>query len=701
MPQPDYVIPRFGSPAESIHGWCLSAKSEGEAWLASQAPSKGWANALQVLSETDGTTVADGLSSVGYNKTKRDARELVAGLSNFRHEGEYKPVWDQKLYDRAHTLTNLDRHWYRMTRAWEAHRGALQYGVGLGTGYLYETWDKHFHTPFRGDIKLQAIAPQDVSFVQLPKDHNIQKAYAVIIREELPINLARNIWALDNPAFAASLVPDRDAPSRGWLAKGLAKVQQFVSPALRIAGRIGNQQEAGASFPTVDIFHMYVMDGTLNETGFPVTMGAKGANFSYTVPSLGQAIPTLSGAINPETGNPFTVPAGPEHARLFPLRRYVIFSNTGVCYDGTSPWWHGAVPLARISFGDWVWEALGSSVVPELKNIQDGIVAIMRGIEDSAAARLDPPAIYDEQYGSTYSQAFNPRKAGVRAAYDPNRGDPVKYPVPPQYYDVAPWLPQWIESQEARMDYLSGKTDLVAIAKAKQIPGADTLEKLMEMAGPIVQDNIRRLEEPLQQLGEWRKAYYYQFYTRGRMLTITGPNGVDVDIQYQPEQLIPLMPTESPELRTARVRGYLEDFTYIVTESGINEIHRMSVKLLYLQLMKTGFPLDWWTMADILQIPNFGPAPEGTNNVMERYIAQQRIMADLAVDQQAEVARKSAEAGMVPGGVGGKGDAGGEGGGNQPPGGGGGQEGRPPSFSAPPRLVNKPNEGRSTVTTSR
>ena len=195
----------------------------------------------------------------------RVARELVASLSDFRHEGEYKVVWNNELHDVAHTLTNLDDNWYRTCQVFGKHRAAIQYAIATGTGYLMEGWDKHFHSPYRGDIRLSAIAPQDVTFVQLPRDHNIQRAYAVIIREELPINLARAIYADSpmRPGFADELVPDRDAP--GWIQKGLQKLQQFVSPALRVAGRSPNQQ-AQASFPTVDIFHMYVLDRSVNDS---------------------------------------------------------------------------------------------------------------------------------------------------------------------------------------------------------------------------------------------------------------------------------------------------------------------------------------------------------------------------------------------------------------------------------------------------
>lgn len=700
MPTSQYEIPRFGAPATTLLGWCLEAEAEGRAWLTAQRPTQGWERALQMLSAPNGDADApgDGLSNVGYNKGKRIARELVASLANFRHVGVYKPTWNTDLYDRAHTLSDLDEHWQRTTFFNARVREALQFGVATGTGYLYETWDKHFHGPFKGDIALRAIAPNDVTVVQLPKSNDLQRAYAVIIREELPINLARAMYGETNMAFAQALVPDRDQP--GWLAKGLQKLQQFVSPALRVAGRMGNQQ-SNASFPTVDIFHMYTLDRSINEGPVPVQMGVLGTNWSYTVPSLGDPMPV--GIINPQTGNSFTEPATAAHCRLFPLRRYTIFSRTAIGYDGSSPWWHGCVPLARVRFNDWAWEALGSTLVGEVKTMQDGIVALMRAIEDSAAARLDPPMITNDQLAESWAQAVNPRRAGGRARAPMSQlgADGIMQPMlPAEYYNVPEWIQAWIQAQEERMDYVAAVKDLVAIAKAKQVPGADTLEKLMEMAGPIVQDMVRQLEEPLQQLGEWRKAYYFQFYTKARMITVTGPTGVDVDKQYRPEALIPILDAqETPDARALRTRGYLDDFGYHLTESGINEIHRMSTKLFYIQLMKSGFPISWWTFADIAQIPNFGPPPEGAKTEFEKWVAQKRIETDLAVEQQQEVAAQLG--GGDPTAAAGAGGAGGEGipAGGGPAGGNGGP-GRPPSFNKAPRLESKDGGARSTIATS-
>lgn len=687
-----YQIPPYGSDASRVLNWCLEAEAEGRAWLEAQTPARGWPSALQTLSETQGGDSPSGLSNVGYNKTKRGARELVASLSNFRHEGEYKPVWDQSLYDVASTLTNLDQNWYRSCRANEAHRAGLQYGVSTGTGYWLETWDKHFHSPYRGDIRLSAISPEDVYCVQLPKDHNLQRAYAVIIREELPINLAKAIYAETNLAFASALTPDRDSPSQSWLSKGLKKVQQYVAPALRVAGRTQKGEELTS--PTVDIFHMYVMDRTVNEGPFPITIGTLGTNWSYTVPALGDPLPTE--IVNPATGNFFTVPAAPEHCRLFPLRRFVMFSRTGVGYDGSSPWWHGAVPLARVRFNDWPWESLGGSLVGEAKTMQDGIVALMRGIEDAAAARLDPAMAVDDRVAKTFGEAFNPRKAGARGFIDmTNIPDPFKLMLPPGYYDVPPWIPDWINQQERRIDYQMGTADMVAIAKAQQIPGADTLEKLFEMAGPIVQDLVRQVEEPLRQLGEWRKAYYFQFYTKARMITITGPEGVDIDVAYKPEQLRMIKGLSMPDQRNPRtIEKSLDEFFYHVSESGINEINRMTKQLLFIQLKKANAPISWWTiLSKVCRVPNYGPPPAGTNNEIERWVAEQRMQIELAVEQQQLAAQSlgGPMAGVAPS----AGAAGGNGA-TSPS----GDAGRPPSFKESPKIQSKDGGARSTITTS-
>lgn len=722
MPTSQYEIPHFLAPVDTRLGWLLEAAQEGEAWLKTQQPTQNWEQIRNLLSSVTGSDKVEGLSNVGYNPSKKIARELVASLSNFKNYGEFTVTWDQALFDTAQALTNCDRGFEYLTETKRALRDGLQLGVGFGTAYFHQVWDPSFHSPFMGDVRLTAHPAGDVTFVQLPKDHNLQRAYMVILREELPINLARAKYGQQYPAFVNALVPDRLAPS--WFQKGLQKVQRlFRSPALAAAGRLTQDQDQ-TSYPTVDIYHAYTLDNSINEGFLPVEMGKWGTdpntglhvpltNWSYKVPALGD--PINSALINPDTHEPWTTPAGPAECRLFPLRRYTIWSKTAVAYDNTSPWWHGKVPIARLRFNDWAWEALGSSLIGDQQTMQDGIVELMRLIEDSAAGRLNPARIYDENRASrTFAETFNPRRAGAVASADLQAGPVVTFPVPPEYYNVPDWITKYIHDQETRMANQAGLNDMLAIAKAQQIPGADTLEKLLEMAGPIVQDLIGQVAEPLQQLGEMRLSYYFQFYTRGRMVRQQGPDGVPVDWQFKPEMLQfgdpPIESERTPDPTQIRQRNIVSAFRYDVSQSGINEINRMTTKLLYLQILKIpDFPMDWWTVAKVLGIPNFGPTPKDTNTVMERWVAQKRILIDLAIAQQEQAAEQMAASGLQPPG-GPEGAGGGQGG---PPGSGGGagdegkstgsgpRGGRPSSFGAPPRLESKDGGSRTTIATSR
>lgn len=657
-----YEIPPVGTNGDTLLGWLLDALSESEGWLVAQQPAIEWDDIRKMLAPGGQEGKVEGLSNLGFNLVERNARDIVASLSDFRHDGEYKPRFDKSLYDRAHVLTKLDRNWYAETRAHDAFRAHLQNAVAFGTGYLYETWNKNFHGNY-GDIELTAPAPSDVLFVQLPKNHNIQQAYMVIIREELPLNLARSRF----PHIAHQMQSDRDSP--GWIEKGKRAVQKFMggSPALRTAGTSAGSQTS--TFPTVDVFTAYIMDRSFNRAPQAVQMGTYGTNWAYTVPALGS--PIGMGIVNPGTGLEMTRPAEEDDCRLFPLRRMAIFTRTAIAYDGSSPWWHGQVPLSRTRFNDWAWEALGKSLLGDPKTMQDGIIALMRYIEDACAARLDPPYLYDENLASTgFAEAFDPRMAGARAQANLQSGGAIiKFPVPVQHYDVPAVIPEWIKQQEDRINKFMGTPDLVAMAKAKQVPGEGTLEKLLEMAGPLVKDMMRAIEVPMQQLGEWRKAYYFQFYTKGRIIQTTGPDDLPgEDFEYTPDKIVPHIEGELLSAKIDRQRNSINAFKYVVNESGVNEMKRMVNRLALLQLRKAGLPIDWWTIGKAFNLSNLGPEPDGTHNMMERWIAEQRIQHELAEDLA----------------------------GTQ----GGPQKGRPPSNQKPPQIANKDGGSRQTIKTS-
>jgi hypothetical protein len=175
-------------------------------------------------------------------------------------------------------------------------------------------------------------------------------------------------------------------------------------------------------------------------------------------------------------------------------------------------------------------------------------------------------------------------------------------------------------------------------------------------------------------------------------MSLSGPGSDEEDFYFQPDLIVPAGPPgETAEQSRDRRKLFLHQFHYHLSQSGVNELHRMTTKLFYLQLMKAGFPISWWTFAKIAQIPNFGPEPQGKDgrpvaNELERWVAQQRIMQDLAQDamqSQIEAQAAGAQSAGLPPGV-------------TPP----RPVGRPPTNQKEPRLVSKDGGARSTVITS-
>ena len=128
--------------------------------------------------------------------------------------------------------------------------------------------------------------------------------------------------------------------------------------------------------PEVDLYYTYINDPSLNESGmelhsdqFTVTDNEHktvGTTWEYTVPPLGSQIPTgrMIAGYEPQLGvdqqaqdvvnttatlTPETRMAGRQDAKMYPLRRLIIWCRSAVLYDGPSHYLHGMVPAIHPS----------------------------------------------------------------------------------------------------------------------------------------------------------------------------------------------------------------------------------------------------------------------------------------------------------------------------------------------------------------
>ena len=638
-PISDYRMPQQSATMDTKAGWLRETIQAGQQWLRSQRAYPSIAEARDLILSVPEEQQPKDLSKIRIPRTKRQIRELVSIMANLKPTAANKTD-NAKFYDTAEIFNKMDRWWWFQTFFDRRLRQVFQRAAVDGTGYASHVWDPDFFGKNRGDIRTDVYGADQVYLIQPPADHDLQECYAVFMKRRVAI------WKVQAkyPMMAHMITPDHGAS--GWTQKGLDYVQSFgfrSSPLKHLTGPVDDEDpDRDSVWPTCDIYEGYITDLSMNMTGSEVTMGRPGSSWEYKVPAFGSEIPT---GTNGWEGTPLYKKANEDDAQLYPMRRKIVATgNNLILYDDTSEWWHGKVPLARFTFDDWPTEALGFSLVRDVMTIEDDANQLLRGISDAARIRLDPPLQYDENLVSEGLAArLNTRLPRQRLKGNLSMGDMIKPLLPANYADLPNYIPDVVKFLFEQGDFIIGVRDLLAITKAKQIPSADSLEKIMEMAGPLAQDMTRGMEMGMRDLGEQRRWFNLQFRSARRRLELFGDDGTTKDdFDYDPGNLVPShMEGEDPEKESKfsqleRAKRHAGAYEYRVVPNSMARLQQMGAKLLLLQLEGKGFPLDPWTKAELFEVDGFGPPPineetgEQCNTILERWVAFQHMLRELA-----------------------------------------------------------------------
>jgi hypothetical protein len=309
--------------------------------------------------------------------------------------------------------------------------------------------------------------------------------------------------------------------------------------------------------------------------------------------------------------------------------------------------------------------------------IENDATEILRGYTDAALLGLDPPLALDENIISErLAQRMNLRAPRTRVRVNMSMGDVAKPLLPADYRRLPSGTEDHIKYLLSLEDHLMGVSDLVALSKAKQIPSSDSIEKLMQLAGPLADDMLRGIEMTMLDLGELRRYYYAQFMTVKLRMQILGESGTtEEDFDYDPGSLVPAhLPDENAEAgpsrftRFQRGRWYCDNFHYQVVPYSMAKRQQLTNKLIQLQLMGRGFPSDPWSLGEDFEIDNVGQPPVDATTRIQRWVEwtefNMKLQQEFGGQQQA------------------------------------GKRGRPNSNKKPPQVRNKSGGTRSTVTTS-
>jgi hypothetical protein len=667
---------------QGILSWMNECIQEGEIFLKNQTGYRFVDASHRIMADIGFDELPRTLSKASKNFVKRDVRELVGTLANPRPLSSFRT--DNKEWeDQAEIINKGYLHWYLSSFADRRLREALQFAAVEGTGYLIQEWDPGVWSPTDGEITQQALGVDAVLPIQIsPEDWDLQKAYAVIIRRQYPI-----FHVLRRFPLAAHLIsPDGEAVSK--FRRLVNNLIDKVTPTVQntYGSQRGYRGEDPAGRQLVTIYDIYILDGQANMGNEPIKKGVEASPWEYNVPFYGQQIPI--GMNMPGTVEPITRSANYHDSRLFPYRRHIIATRNAILYDDTSKWWHGQVPLVKFRLDDWPFEYCGIPVTKEPAKLQALYMSLLRAYDDSSNARLRPGLAYDKsRISEAMAKAMDPRVGGQVMGVNNMMGEAFKVITDPRYYTMEGNVLEFMQQAEEGGSRLMGLHDLVAMSKAAQIPGSDTIEKLAEMAGPMATDMSRNMESSMREIGEMWKCNFFEFYSVRKRFQILGRDGVTrEDFDFDPSTLVPsnldLPVVGSAGTRSERARIHMRNFHFSIVPNSIYSMTQSTRQLILLQLQRVGTPLAPKFIMEQFDIPN----PEKRIEEFWEYkteeaqkMTQIQIMAT-AMNPMAQL-MGAMQQGM--------------GGGGNPQG-----EGRPPTAQTPPHIEQKDSGTRSVISES-
>jgi len=675
-----WQCPPFWSHPEEIYSWVESQIQEGEGFLEAQKCYKDLAKNLRVFNAVFNDTCRSNLVT---NNLKYDIRKFCETLAQVREIAGYGS--DNPSYKKmAEMLTKVSKCVYLESDFPFQILKVLQYASVMGIGYL---WPKVRATEYGyGERRMEfdALGLLDVIPTQIPsRTNDVQDAYAVTIYDYMPIAEAHGRF----PLFQGDIQT-----------VGMRRNYQTRMQAQRVDYAERNRYgDVGRTFGNLyaEIRYTFVRDLRINNTGYELPMGDVGTTWFYKVPFVGQRI--FGGMRN---GEPYDKPAAPEDCRVYPNLRLII-TSTGMgkpMYDGPAFDWDPRMPIIQYTVDDWAWEPLGRSIVGDVASIEQTIRKHERLIDQTNAARLNPPMGYNHtETGGPKIEHFDIFEPDVRVGVDGKPRDtfqsilPDEVQVTSQHFEFLKYL----NDKEGKQ---LGLEDLGSLgANMKLQIASDTADKMLESIGPVGKGIAQRVEKANKSVGQRMKYLILQWFDTQRIMEYVGPESMAAEtFDYKPNELVPshlpdemnsgMFPeTESKYTALERARWFVKQIRLVSVPSTLLKVTQMQQQLLLLQLKKGGAPIAWKKVFEAMDLHN-------PDQIIDESFQETERLEKLKILAQIDIMKTLKSLGIDPQQLNGGGDDG------KPHAG-----GRPNSNSKPPKVKSKGAHGgdpRSTVTTS-
>jgi hypothetical protein len=505
---------------------------------------------------------------------------------------DLKPVWNyvtdnDQFKPHGQLLDKLIIAWYLRTSADLELGNWVKYAAATGTSDLMVEYNPHAR--FGGDHHIHAKDFRDtLPWRPAPNSRDVQDWQGVIFREEYTVNVLRGMYPTKAPLF----IPTPDSLLATLMGRFRSAASRLVSPAADTLSGLSNAtHNAKPKSGNVLLYRIFLDDQSLNLTTSAIPMGPPGAVYAYMVP-----------------------PGG----RMYPNKRCIVATDTAIISDGPSPFWHQMFPFSRLKLWEVPWQFLGVSLLSDLIPVQDGINDNTNDLRLGIKQWMDPATVYDRQAVSeTFMRLYDSRRPGAKVKTNPTYGDGFKKLDGPNP-EVLQLALEFIRHLTDKFSDLSGVANLQALLQLRQMPGADTIRQYYEAMTPELRAEGRMIETAIRPVAEMIKVNVFEWESKAKRIKFLGDAGATLqDFDFDPGTLVPAMsesdPGYTPELdaslpRAQRAQFFHTMLTFRVSPGSILAMNSSSEKMLRLQLSRMGL-FDAWSLAESLEIPNFGQPP--------------------------------------------------------------------------------------------
>lgn len=601
-----------------ILGWLKECVSEGEGVMQNDP---GWKEMDRNMDYISGRQKALAVtqdrppyvSHVVLNETRRSHRRHTSALTDI------KPVYafrtpNPNFQTHSLLLNNLTAVWWMNTFADLSLADGAQYAFAAGSGDLVLDYDP-FYGPM-GDMVLDARDCRDTVPVRASRSSSVQNWFGVILREAH----SYNVMAMKYPDKLALLKQSASPWGGGIFTKILGTAQRILGGGATstLSGltkvHTGTQKITGNE---IILYKAYLNDPAINTTSQSITMGKPGTSWSYTV----------------RPGD-----------RLYPRKRLIVATEAGILYDGTSPYWHGMFPVARLQPCHVPWSFFGLPLVDTQvgSGLQDGINDLLNAMLDKVRQKNRPPMVGNARVSEAALRGFDPLNPRARLRTNEQLGTGLQVP---EWGDLPSYTMDLFNTLRQAAHDMTGDSTLDALqaAAANQSFDPESIEAWMNALSPELKLEGRQVELCLRELADMQKANIFQFYDLPRRMIVLGDQGRTLqDFDYDPGNLIPAMKEgdsgytpqlDSNQDQRDRAQFFLKLFTFYVTPNSLLALNAQAEKLKYTMMMRSGI-CDIWTYWEKMEVPNAGKPP---------------IMMLPMSEQPSQEMLDAIKAGMVPG----------------------------------------------------